>query len=68
MKPEKYQIISELAVEHERKKAVFEALGARNTYGMTPEQREKSATEYAIAEAEMVAAGSRLRGAISSAQ
>ena len=61
------QIIEELASDHERKRAIFEALGYRNTYGLSAEERTKMAKEYAIAEFEMVEAHNRLRGAIASA-
>ena len=62
----KFQIIAELAVDHERKRAAFEALGMRNVYGLDAKAREDSAIAYAVAEAEMLQAASRLRGAIKS--
>ena len=67
MNETKSKIIEDLAADHERKRARFETLGFRNVYGVSAEQREQMAKEYAIAEAEMIEAGRRLRGAIGSA-
>ena len=67
MNETKRKIIEELAAECERKRALFEALGYRNTYGLSAEERTQMAKEYAIAEFEMVEAHNRLRGAIASA-
>lgn len=67
MNDTKREMIAELAADHEKKRAKFEALGYQNTYGLTAKQREEQSAAYAIAEAEMLEAGSRLRGAIGSA-
>ena len=66
MNETKRKIIEDLAADHERKRALYEAMGYRNTYGLTAEQREQSAKEYAIAECEVTEAHQRLRGAIGS--
>lgn len=60
----KRKTIEDLAADHERKRARWTALGYRNVAGLTPEEREQSAKEYAVAEAEMLEANARLRGAV----
>lgn len=66
MNDTKRKIIEDLAADYEKKRGFFEALGYRNVYGVSAEERVLMAKEYAVAEAEMVEAHGRLRGAISS--
>lgn len=57
--------IEGLAEKATRLRMEWEALSLRNIYGLSVEERIKSAKEYAVAEAEMYEAEAKLRAAVS---